>query len=234
MFRDLLNLVKPGWGTPIDERRETVRLRCRFPVQAKAGKENFEVVVLNASLTGLCLESERKLKPKRELMLHYDELGGPVSVKVAWCRALKGSSKYQSGVIYGSGKEELKDSWIKPALKKMGFKPGRIGEKRKLLRVQGSYKCLLKSMAGDVYTDAEVVNLSIGGMQVEGGVELPLNLKLRVKTDPWKALDPLEVVAEVRTCKRNPQTRRWTCGLRFVEADEGQVKRHMSALMGDL
>lgn len=234
MFRDLLNLVKPGWGTPIDERRETVRLRCRFPVQAQAGKRNFEVIVLNASLTGLCLETDRKLRTKQQLVLHYGELGGSVTVKVAWCRALKGSSKFESGVLYCSDKEELKDSWIKPALKKMGFKPGRIGEKRKLLRVQGSYRCLLKSMAGDVYTDAEVLNLSIGGMQVEGGVELPLKLKIRVKTDPWKSLDPLEVVAEVRTCRRNPKTRRWTCGLAFLEADEGQVKRHMSAFMDEL
>ncbi len=233
MFKELLNLVSPGWGTPTEERRESFRLICRFAVRAKTKKDTFEVKVVNASLTGLCLETDRKIRARQILHLHYDELGSPVEVKVAWCRALKGSAKFEVGVNYLSEGAELRNSWIKPALQKMGFKAGKVHEKRKLLRVHGGYKCLLKSMAGDVYTDAEVVNLSVGGLMVEGGVELPLNLKLRVKTDPWRKLDPLEAVVEVRTCKRNAHTRRWACGLRFLECDMALVKKHLAALMNE-
>jgi hypothetical protein len=167
-------------------------------------------------------------------MVHRDEQGDPIEAKVVWCRGMRGAAKYQAGVTYLSDKEALKSSWIKPALKQLGFTVGRIGEKRKLLRVPGRYRCLLKSMEGDTYATGELTNLSIGGCLVESEVELPLKLTLRVKTDPVGGLEALNGVAEVRSCKRNAHTRNYQCGLRFVEIDEALVKRHMAVMMSHL
>jgi hypothetical protein len=234
VFKELLNLLRPGFGTPTDERRDTIRLGCRIPVLAKVKTAMVEVKVVNASLTGLCLEMEKPIKPKTRLVLHKDELGDPVEAKVVWCRGLRGSARYQAGVTYVSDRDALKSSWIKPALKQLGFTVGRIGEKRKLLRVPGRYRCFLKSMAGDTYASGELTNLSIGGCLVESEVELPLKLKLRIKTDPVGGLEALTGTAEVRSCKKNPQTRNYCCGLRFVDIDELLVKRHMAIMMSHL
>ncbi len=234
MFKELLSLLRPGFGTPTDERRDTIRLGCRIPVLAKVKTSMVDTKVINASLTGLCLELEKPIKPKTKLTLHKDELGEPVEAKVVWCRGLRGSAKYQAGVTYLSDSESLKNSWIKPALKQLGFTVGRIGEKRKLLRVPGRYRCFLKSMAGDTYAKGELTNLSVGGCLVESEVELPLKLKIRIKTDPVGGLEALVGTAEVRSCKKNPKTRNYCCGLRFVDIDEQLVKRHMSIMMSHL
>ena len=234
MFKELLNLLRPGYGTPTDERRDTIRLGCRIPVLSKVKTSMVEVLVVNASLTGLCIEMEKPMKPKTKLNLHRDEFGDPVVAKVVWCRGVRGAAKYQAGLIYLSDKEALKDSWIKPALKQLGFTVGRIGEKRKLLRVPGRYRCFLKSMAGETYAKGELTNLSIGGCLVESEVELPLKLKIRIKTDPVGGLEALTGIAEVRSCKKNPRTRNYCCGLRFTEIDELLVKRHMANMMSHL
>ena len=234
MFKELLNLLKPGFGTPTDERRDTIRLGCRIPVLLKMKSTMVEVKVINASLTGLCIELENPLKPKTKISLHRDEFGDAIEAKILWCRAQRGSSKYHAGVTYLSDSEQLKSSWIKPALKQLGFTVGRIGEKRKLLRVPGRYRCFLKSMAGETYANGELTNLSIGGALVESDVELPLKLKIRIKTDPVGGLDALTGVAEVRTCKKNPKTRQYCCGLSFLEIDEQLVKRHMAIMMSNL
>lgn len=234
VFKELLNLLKPGFGTPTDERRDTIRLGCRIPVLAKVKTAMIEVNVVNASLTGLCLELEKPIKPRTKLTLHRDEFGEAVHAKVVWCRGLRASARYQAGVTYLSDKEALKSSWIKPALKQLGFTVGRIGEKRKLLRVPGRYRCFLKSLEGETYASGELTNLSIGGCLVESEVELPLKLKIRIKTDPVGGLEALTGVAEVRSCKKNAQSRNYCSGLRFVDIDEALVKRHMAIMMSHL
>lgn len=234
MFRELLNLLKPGAATPTDERRDTIRLGCAIGVLLKTQKGQREAKVINASLTGLCLELESKIKPKTNLSLHRDEFGDPVLARVIWCRSLKGSDKWQAGVNYTQDKSMLKTSWIKPALKELGFSVGRISEKRKLLRVPGSGRCFLKSMAGDTYCKGNIVNLSAGGALVEAEVELPKELKIRLKTNPSPGLEALEGVCEVRTCKRNPRTRQYLIGLRFTEVEDKLLKKHMAAMMAEL
>ncbi len=233
MFRDLLSLFKAS--TPTDERRETIRLNCSIGVLAKTKKGQREARVVNASLTGLCLELESKIKPKTELSLHRPEHGDPLTAKVIWCRSIKGSDKWHAGVNFGEDKSMLKSSWLKPALKDLGFSVGRISEKRKLLRVPGSGRCFLKSMAGETYGKGSILNLSAGGALVESEVELPRELRIRFKTNPLPGgIDALRAVAEVRSVKRNPKTRMYLTGLRFTEVDEKLLRKHMAAMMAEL
>lgn len=234
VFKELLNLLKPGMRTPIDERRDTIRLHCHIQVLVRIKTAMIDAKVVNASLTGLCIEVERAIKPKTTMTLHRDEFGEAVEAKVAWCRVPRGSKKYHVGLAYLSNEDQLKSSWIKPALKQLGFAVGRIGEKRKLLRVPGRYRCFLQSLAGETYAIGELTNLSVGGCLVESEVELPVKLKIRIKTDPLGSLDPLIGTAEVRSCKKNPETRQYRSGLRFIEIDEATVKRHMGVMMSSL
>ena len=135
-------------------------------------------------------------------------------------------------MAYDENREMLKASWLKPALKDLGFTVGRISEKRQLARVPGHHRrCFLKSFAGDTYSAGKLLNLSMGGAQVECDVEIPKGLKLVLKTYPIARLKDLVMEAEVKSCRRNAQTRKYHCGLRFLKGDEKLLKKHMSAMM---
>lgn len=233
VFRDLLNLLSPGSGVPTDERRDTIRLNCSISATLKTAKTTRDCRVINASLTGLGIELESKIRKKTSVVVHRDKHGGPVSGTVIWCRALRGSNRYQAGIAYSDNASMLKASWIKPALRDLGFSVGRISEKRQLTRVPGQKRrCFLKSMAGETYSAGELQNLSIGGALVESEVELPKALKLLLKVDPIDSYPELVAKAEVKSCYRCPKKRKYICGIRFLEADEKLVRKHMSAMMG--
>lgn len=235
MFRELLKLFSPDGGLPIDERRDTIRLECSIAATMKHGSLTREVRVLNASLTGLKVELESKIKKKTKVSVHRDKFGGPVVGTVVWCRAQRGSSRFQVGIAYQDDKEMLKSSWLKPALKELGFTVGRINEKRQLTRVPGRHRrCFLKSLTGgDTYSAGKLLNLSTGGALVESEVELPKGFRLRLKSDPVANLPDLVMDAEVKSCKRNPSTRKWEVGLKFFAGDIKLVKKYMSIMMQD-
>ena len=234
MFRDLINLIAPGYGTPIDERRDTVRLNCRIPVRLKYKKVSAEAIVVNASLTGLRLETEKKVGTRTVIRILREDFGDEVEAKVIWCRARRGNNRFQLGVKYASDPRKLRSSWIKPALKQLGFSSGRIGEKRALIRVPGSLRCFLKNSSGETYSAGTLLNLSLGGALVESDVELPKGFELRLKTDPLGRLGIIESEVEVMNCHKDAQTRKYMCGLRFLNADEKLIKRYMSIMMSNL
>jgi PilZ domain-containing protein len=233
VFRELLNLLSPGSGVPTDERRDTIRLHCSINATLKTKKTTRECRVTNASLTGLQLEIESKVRRKTPVTVHRNQHGAPVRGTVMWCRASKSSNRFQIGVAYEDDRNMLKESWIKPALKELGFTVGRINEKRQLTRVPGHHRrCFLKSPEGDTYSSGEVQNLSVGGASVDSEVEMPKGLKLVIKIDGLKDVAEMVCNAEVRSCKYSRQTRKYICGLIFLDSDEKLVRKHMSAMMG--
>lgn len=219
---------------PTDERRDTIRLHCSIAATLKTKRMTRECRVTNASLTGLAIEVESKIKRKTQVTVHRDQYGGPVSGTVMWCRIVKGSNRYQIGVAYSEDREMLKASWIKPALKDLGFTVGRINNKRQLTRVPGHHRrCFLKSQDGDTYSVGEVINLSVGGASVDSEVEIPKGLRLVIKIDGVAGVPELVCAAEVKSCKYVSRIRKHICGLRFVDSDEKLVRKHMSAMMGE-
>jgi hypothetical protein len=233
VFRELLNLISPGAGVPTDERRDTIRLHCSINATLKTKRTTRECRVINASLTGLGLEVESKMRRKTPVTVHRNQYGSPVTGTVIWCRMAKGSNRYQVGVAYDDDRAMLKASWLKPALKDLGFVVGRINEKRQLTRVPGHHRrCFLKSPSGDTYSTGEVLNLSTGGVSVDSEVEMPKGLELLLKIDGIDKVPELICNAEVRSCKYSRKTRKYICGLIFLDSDEKLVRKHMSAMMG--
>lgn len=233
MFKGLLSLLTPSSGVPSDERRDTIRLDCRILVTMTIADKTYSARVVNVSLTGLCLELENKIKAKQTVTLAREEFGQPLSGRAVWCRSVRGTNKHQVGVQYNADQQMLRASWLKPALKTLGFKPNLITEKRKLLRVPGKIRCVLKALTGDVYTEGELLDLSIGGALVEGEVELPDNLKVILETDPVGNLKPLTPVGKIVSCNRNVELQRWRCGIQFTESDLPAIRKYMKALMAD-
>lgn len=197
------------------------------------GNKTYSARVINVSLTGLCLELENRIKAKQMVHLAREEFGKPLEGRAVWCRSVRGTNKHQVGVVYKEDQQMLRASWLKPALQSIGFRPSLISEKRKLLRVPGRVRCLLKGLTGDTYTDGEMLDLSIGGALVEGEVELPDNLTVEFETDPLGNLKPLKGVAKIVSCHRNVELQKWRCGIQFTESDQTQVRKYMKSLMAD-
>ena len=232
LFRDLLNLLRPAQAVPTDERRETVRLQCRVNALLRAGEAMHFVSVVNVTLSGLCIEVEGPLQPELSVSLARDDFGPPLAAKVLWSKPLKrGAKNHLVGLQYDADPEVLRASWLQPALKQAGFKAEFPGEKRRLLRVPGRVVCQIKGMTGEAYTDAEMLDLSLGGALVESPMEFPLNLTVEFETVPMGGLPPLKGVAKMASIQKANEGGKWRCGLRFTESKEEDIREYMKSML---
>lgn len=230
-FRDLLNLLRPSAEVPTDERREAMRLRCKVGALLKAEHAMHFVTLVDVTLTGLCLEMEQALKTEQVVSLTRDDFGEPLLAKVSWCKPkARGAKGFKLGLQYLSNQDNLKASWLKPALKQGGFKAEFPGEQRKLIRVPGRVACELKGLTGETYTSAEMLDLSLGGALVESVVKFTEGLTLAFETVPLGSLPPLKGIAKVASSHQDPDGK-WRVGLRFTESKKDDVRKYMKSML---
>lgn len=235
VFNGLFSFLKSENGMQVNERRFNIRFAADIYVQIHTASAVVEGKAINLSLAGLCVEVDSRIKAKSKVSLHSTKLGNPIDAIVIWCHYIKASKKYRVGLSYSSSGESFEKSWLKPALSRQGTAKGEgSSEQRKLLRVPCRYRLSVKGMSGVTYSVGELVNLSLGGCLVESEVELPLRLKVRVRTELISDQEGLRGVAEVRSCKKNSETGSYLSGLRFVDADEALIKRLMGIMMSKL
>ncbi len=233
MFRDLLNLLKPSPLIPTDERREKIRLQCDLHALLRRGEDFSFVRVVNVTLTGLCLELDDSLKVGEPVSLSRDEFGPPLDADVLWCEASTPGSEgrgYRAGLGFQADYHRLRLSWLKPSLKQAGFEAELPGQLRKLLRVPGRVDCQLKGLTGEAYTDAEMLDLSLGGALVESPMEFPENLSVEFETSPLGGLPPLKGLAKIASRQRS-EDGKWRCGLRFTESKPDDIRKYMGSML---
>lgn len=226
-FRRLL----PGGATPVLERREIVRVECKVPVVCifPAGGE-MNGTVIDMGMRGVRLETKQKLKKGNTVRLLRPD-GGPVECLIVWTRPKRFSDDFLAGLQFIDSAENLRASWIKGTLKKLGFTPGRIKEKRKHIRVPSELRAALVSTAGDELCEGTLINLGIGGALVALPVEVPSNVKVSVRIDPVAHLKGLELPCAIRSCRKNPRSQKFEHGLRFEDQDNDTVKQYLNVLM---
>ena len=230
-FRDLLNLLKPSPDLPLDERRETMRLRCNVGALLKAEEAMHFVTLVNVTLTGLCLELEQPLKLEQTVTLTRDDFGEALLGTVLWCKPRPKKDKgYLVGLQYTADQTMLSSSWLKPALKQGGFKAEFPGEKRKLIRVPGRVACEIKGLTGDSYTSGEMLDLSLGGALIESVVKFSEGLTIAFETAPLGGLPPLRGIAKIASVQEGPDGK-WRCGLRFTESKPEDVRKTMKSML---
>ena len=135
------------------------------------------------------------------------------------------------GVEYDCDQDELRGSWLKPALKQSGFKAELSGEKRKLVRIPGRVACKLKGLTGETYTEGEMLDLSRGGALVESDIELTEGLTIEFETFPLGGLAPLAGIAKIASSRCQDETKKWHCGLRFTESKDEDVEQYLKAML---
>lgn len=223
--------ILPGSNPPVDERREIVRVPCKFPAMvlpAKGGE--VKAVVVDMGLKGLRLETEEKLSKKKQVRIVRPG-GGAVVCKVVWSRAQRFTNKFHAGVLFDDSPENMRASWIKPTLQQLGFQPGRIKEKRQYIRVPSEHRAVLSSTAGDALGEGDLLNLGIGGALVEIDVAIPKGNKIILKVDPVGALPLLEIRAGICSVTKNKRDQKFRHGLEFEDQNNRLVKRYLNIFM---
>lgn len=230
-FRELLDLLKTLPAAPTDERRGSVRLRCAIEVRCRADGSDFQAQVVDVTPRGLGLELSYGLRPKQVVKLARESFGAPISAEVLWVRRLLRGQGYRVGLLFHAEAEQMRQSWLAPALKQSGFKAEIKGEQRKLLRVPGRVACRLEGGKGPV--DGEMLDLSMGGATVETSSELEKGRKVSFATLPLGGLPSLSGTAQVVSCRKRDD-QRWRSGLRFLDCNQDCAHLYMRSMLASV
>ncbi len=222
---------------PTRERRKLIRLPCRIAVECSSPKGEFKAWATDIGLNGMRLESQVRLEAGAPMnIICKGQPGGSVRCEVVWCHPRKHDDGYYTGVKFSDTNENMRKSWVKPALKALGFSSKRIKERRREVRIpaRSQPRVSIANRAGDVLTDGVLLNLSVGGALVKIGVQIPVRLKVVLQVDPIGVVPPLEVLSEVRSCKKDVHSQKWIHGLQFIDSPESLVTKYMEELYKDI
>lgn len=208
-----------------------MRLHCNLDVLLWVDKVIHNARVVDVTLAGLSLEVEKPIAVEQMVSLARDDFGRPWQGEVVWCRPVKGSRGYRVGVRYPADPEMMRSSWLEPALKQTGFEVERPDERRRLRRVSGRVPCQLRGLTGELYSDGEMLDLSLGGAKVESSMEFPSGLSVAFETAPQGGLPALRGLAKIASCRSAPGEGRWRSGLRFTECKQDDVLKYMSSMV---
>jgi hypothetical protein len=171
--------------TPAVERRNTTRVDCCYQVECGHPQGSFRASVVNMGLGGMRLLCNQELQAEDCLSLRQADMGS-LSVRVVWCRARTSGDNFECGVVYSDSLEQLENSWVKGALRRLGFEAKSLYERRRTLRARTSVDADL-SLAGKVYS-CTILDLGLGGALVETarpilGIQdgAPVNLAVRIE-----------------------------------------------------
>jgi hypothetical protein len=203
--------------------------------------------VVNISLTGMRLQITRPVKEGAALAIKYDTAASYISAKkfdvdtvhtrVVWVKRHKGSSQVEIGVTYTDANEVLGRSWIKHALRQLGFDLQQLMDRRKQMRLDARLTAGL-SPADDGWSNATpgtVMNLGPHGCYLESRAPFRVHSRLRLILGPLVALPQLTLNGRVLRCDKVPDEQRWNVALQFETPNPSGplLERYLISLMTD-
>jgi len=228
-LKKLINRFVPPDSVPTDERRQSVRLTFRVPIEVKTKSETISASLVNLTFTGLCIEVERPLAEDQELTLVRDDFGPSFNGTVIWCKRMD-AGKYLVGIECELDEEKLINSWLEPTLVQAGFEADYVDEKRELVRVPGRVPCRMTSAEGEELGDGQMLDLSRGGALMECPFEMEEGCEVSFRTAPLGKLEPFEGRALVSSARKK-ENGRWMCGLKFKGVSSEEVEPYMKFMM---
>lgn len=155
---------------PLAERRRTTRVDCCYQVECQVGADSFSASVVNMGLGGLRLLSDFRLQPSDSVKVRQ-ATGGMMTVEVIWSRPRVPHDGFEAGVVYRDDLQQMEDSWVKLALKRLGFESSSLFERRRSPRFALSVDCNL--LLDGVPFPCLMADLGLGGALVETATPIP-------------------------------------------------------------
>lgn len=223
-LRSLVQGRPEGAGT--GEKRELIRLKCRYKVTLSIEKQAFGGHVTDMGLKGMRAEVPERLKVGTPVHVTYSaETTGfqvdTVKTVVAWCRKSK-TGKIEVGLRYDETRTNLERSWVKLILRELGFDEKSIFQRRKARRAVAMLPAQVARM-GQRTQGARVLNLGVGGALLQSDERFDKGQDMVLDVGPALGLPVLSVPGEVVTCRYEPQSQSWLEGVRFRSMDQKQL-----------
>ena len=227
LWQGLKSLRRPGasdWA--FDERRELVRLRCHLEVSYTVGSKRYFGQVVDMSLGGMML---RCLQPPANgsfTDVTYDAPEGEakestVRCRVQWCKRRRRDSIHFAGLSYCSSEEVLRNSWVKVCLRQLGFRPERLFQKRKFVRVNCFIPVSVSPQDGPG-VQGSLYNLGVKGALLETSTALGIGEPVEIQIGPVEQL-PVYTVRG-RVAAGNEVNRLMFLGVEFESGDRTDPK----------
>lgn len=203
-----LKSLRRGDGTTdweFEERRELVRLRCHLEVSYTVGSKKYFGQIVDMSLGGMML---RCLQPpslgSMTDVTYETSMRGvtedTVRCRVQWAKPRQKDYVHFIGLSYYSGEDVLRNSWVKATLRQLGFRPERIFQKRKFVRVNCFIPVHLLTSAGHS-VEGRLYNLGANGALLEAVTPVAKGEGVKLAIGPHDQLTQFEVSAHVVACE---------------------------------
>ena len=202
-WQGLKSLRRPGdasdWG--FDERRELVRLRCHVEVSYTVGSRRYYGQIVDMSLGGMML---RCLQPPglgtfTDVTYETPMEGATektVRCRVQWSKRRRRDHMHFTGLSYCSNEDVLRNSWVKVTLRSLGFRPQRLFQKRKFVRVTCFIPVAVNGEGGHK-TEGSLYNLSAKGALLETSSPLEPGESVALTIGPAEDLAAFEIRGRV-------------------------------------
>ncbi len=242
LWHGLKSLRRPGGASSwaFDERRELVRLRCHVEVSYTVGSKRYFGQIVDMSLGGMML---RCLQPPGigtfTDVTYETPLEGAtektVRCRVQWSKRRRRDHMHFAGLSYCSNEEVLRNSWVKVTLRHLGFRPERLFQKRKYVRVTCFIPVVVSNQAGE-RTDGSLYNLGAKGALLEAASSFEIGETVQLTIGPVEYLSAFQI--QGRVVASNDINRLLFLGIEFEEHPkiDPNVKSYLRYLIdeGDL
>ncbi len=210
----------------LKEKRFFPRVRCAVEARCSTEKkQNFLVSIVEFSLYGMRIYSEKKLKAGEivdigTLTGAIDGAGGAVKMRAIWCRKKPATNDYIAGLQYEDTRKNLQESWIARLLKKYGVSVGLSTQKRRKVRIPAnlplSVSFALKSIEG------RIEDIGIGGMLFTSDQSLSIHEILRFRIGPYEHMKHLFCNGKILRERFVHSSQKWVYGVVFQQMNEKQ------------
>lgn len=225
-----------GWEiTPesLKDKRKAVRIRCSINAVCHGTKEEFAARIVEMGKEGIRLEVPRKVLPGAKYgielrhrsisasVLDYDIMN--IWGEVLWCRKKRFSSKMVAGIRFLDTSSNIDRSWVRFILKRLGFDSKSVFQKRHDIRVPVLIP-LKYAVDREKRGEARVANIGIGGILMETLEPIQVNAEVHLKIGPYGRFAPIICRGTILQCRRDPATRMYKMGVRFLPLGPKQVQ----------
>ena len=203
LWQGLLSLRRGDGASEweFEERRELVRLRCHLEVSYTVGSKLYYGQVVDMSLGGMMLRCLQPPSLGSMTDITYDISGtdakeATVRCRVQWRKPRSKDYTHFVGLSYNSTEDVLRQSWVKSELRKLGFRPERIFQKRKYVRVMCFIPVHLVTANGHS-VEGRLYNLGANGTLLEAVTAVARGEVVQLTIGPHGDLPQFEVKGRV-------------------------------------
>lgn len=205
LWEGLKSLRRGGGASNWDfgERRELVRIRCQLDVSYTIGSRTYQGQILDMSLGGMMLRCPQAPIQGSMTDVTYavprQGVSEPtVRCRVQWLRSRHSDHAHFVGLSYSSNEDVLRNSWVKASLRELGFRPERIFQKRKHVRVNCFIPAQVAVSDGS-HIEGRLYNLGANGALLEARSQVGEGDLVRLTVGPYDQLAPFEIPGRVVT-----------------------------------